>query len=48
MVVVVLGTAPLFTASGFLTQRYVDLDRRMSIALGAVIVRMACSPSTRA
>ncbi|HSN06775.1 MAG TPA: sulfite exporter TauE/SafE family protein [Candidatus Angelobacter sp.] len=41
MAVFVLGTAPMFAAYGFLTQRYVNPDsRRMSIALGAVVVLM--------
>jgi sulfite exporter TauE/SafE len=41
MAVFVLGTAPMFTAYGFLTQRYVNPDsRRMSIALGVVVVLM--------
>jgi sulfite exporter TauE/SafE len=41
MAVFVLGTAPMFTAYGFLTQRYVNPDsRRMSIALGTVVVLM--------
>ena len=41
MAVFVIGTAPMFAAYGFLTQRYVSPDsRRMSIALGAVVVLM--------
>jgi sulfite exporter TauE/SafE len=41
MAVFVLGTAPLFTAYGFLTQRYVSADSwRMSIGLGTVVVLM--------
>lgn len=41
MAVFVLGTAPMFAAYGFLTQRYVNPDsRRMSIALGVVVVLM--------
>jgi sulfite exporter TauE/SafE len=41
MALFVLGTAPMFAAYGFLTQRYVSPDsRRMSIALGAVVVAM--------
>jgi uncharacterized protein len=41
MAVFVLGTAPMFAAYGFLTQRYVSPDsRRMSIALGAVVIAM--------
>jgi sulfite exporter TauE/SafE len=41
MAVFVLGTAPMFTAYGFLTQRYVNPDsRRTSIALGVVVVLM--------
>ena len=41
MAVFVLGTAPMFAAYGFLTQRYVSPDsRRMSIALGTVVVLM--------
>jgi sulfite exporter TauE/SafE len=41
MAVFVLGTAPMFTAYGFLTQRYVNPDsRRMSILLGIVVVLM--------
>ena len=41
MGVFVLGTAPMFAAYGFLTQRYVDPDSRwMSIALGTVVVLM--------
>lgn len=39
MAVFVLGTAPMFAAYGFLTQRYVNPDsRRVSVALGAVVV----------
>ncbi len=41
MAVFVLGTAPMFAAYGFLTQRYVNPDSRwMSIALGTVVVLM--------
>ena len=41
MAVFVLGTAPMFAAYGFLTQRYVNPDsRRMSVALGVVVVLM--------
>jgi len=41
MAVFVLGTAPMFAAYGFLTQRYINPDsRRMSIALGTVVVLM--------
>ena len=41
MAVFVLGTAPMFTAYGFLTQRYVDPDsRRMAIAMGSVVVAL--------
>ena len=41
MAVFVLGTAPMFTAYGFLTQRYVNPDsRRMAIAMGSVVVAM--------
>jgi hypothetical protein len=41
MDVFVLGTAPMFAAYGFLTQRYISPDsRRMSIALGTVVVLM--------
>lgn len=41
MALFVLGTAPMFAAYGFVTQRYVNPDsRRVSIALGAVVVLM--------
>jgi sulfite exporter TauE/SafE len=41
MAVFVLGTAPMFAAYGFLTQRYMNPDRHgMSIALGTVVVLM--------
>jgi sulfite exporter TauE/SafE len=41
MAVFVLGTAPMFAAYGFLTQRYVNPDsRRMAIAMGSVVVAM--------
>jgi uncharacterized protein len=41
MAVFVLGTAPMFAAYGFVTQRYVNPDsRRVSVALGAVVVLM--------
>jgi sulfite exporter TauE/SafE len=41
MALFVLGTAPMFAAYGFLTQRYANPDRRgMSIALGVVVVAM--------
>jgi sulfite exporter TauE/SafE len=41
MALFVIGTAPMFAAYGFLTQRYVSPDSRgMSIALGAVVVLM--------
>lgn len=41
MAVFVLGTVPLFTMYGFITQRYVRTDsRRVSMALGAVVVIM--------
>jgi sulfite exporter TauE/SafE len=41
MAVFVLGTAPMFTAYGFLTQRYVNPNsRRMAIAMGSVVVAM--------
>ena len=37
----VLGTAPMFAAYGFLTQRYANPDRRgLSVALGVVVVAM--------
>lgn len=41
MALFVLGTAPMFAAYGFVTQRYVNPDsRRLSVALGAVVVLM--------
>jgi len=41
MALFVLGTAPMFAAYGFLTQRYANPDRRgMSVALGIVVVAM--------
>jgi hypothetical protein len=41
MALFVLGTAPMFAAYGFVTQRYVNPDsRRVSVALGAVVVLM--------
>lgn len=41
MAVFVLGTAPMFAAYGFITQRYVNPDSRgLSIALGAVVVAL--------
>ena len=41
MAVFVLGTAPMFAAYGFLTQRYVNPDsRRMAVAMGSVVVAM--------
>ncbi len=41
MAVFVLGTAPMFTAYGFLTQRYINPESRaMSIVLGSVVVLM--------
>jgi sulfite exporter TauE/SafE len=41
MAVFVLGTAPMFALYGFLTQRYVSVDKRgASIALGSLVVVM--------
>jgi len=41
MAVFVLGTAPMFAAYGFVTQRYVNLENRFtSIALGTLVVAM--------
>ena len=41
MALFVAGTAPMFAAYGFVTQRYVNPDsRRVSVALGAVVVLM--------
>jgi sulfite exporter TauE/SafE len=41
MALFVLGTAPMFAAYGFLTQRFANPDRRgMSVALGVVVVAM--------
>ena len=50
MALFVLGTAPMFAAYGFVTQRYVNPDSRgMSVALGASwSSSWACSRSTPA